>query len=339
MTTGCVMLDLEGTELSAEECELLAHPKVGGLIYFSRNYESAEQITALSQAVREASPTPIMIAVDHEGGRVQRFRDQFTRLPAVAGLGRQYETDPLAALQAARQSGWLMAAEVRAVGIDFSFAPVLDLDYGISDVIGDRAFHRQATIVAKLADAYIQGMRDAGMASTGKHFPGHGWVRADSHKAIPRDERAAEQIMAEDMLPFCELFKCGLDAVMPAHVIYEQVDNQPAGFSKIWLQDILREQLSFDGVIFSDDLSMEGATVAGGYAERADAALDAGCDMALVCNNRAGAVDVLDNAKLEVSTASSQRLERMFGQPFMNRAALLADDIWQQAASEVTGLA
>ncbi|MGB0847456.1 MAG: beta-N-acetylhexosaminidase [Thiolinea sp.] len=339
MTTGCVMLDLEGAELSAEECELLAHPKVGGLIYFSRNYESAEQITALSQAVREASPTPIMIAVDHEGGRVQRFRDQFTRLPAVAGLGRQYETDPLAALQAARQSGWLMAAEVRAVGIDFSFAPVLDLDYGISDVIGDRAFHRQATIVAKLADAYIQGMRDAGMASTGKHFPGHGWVRADSHKAIPRDERAAEQIMAEDMLPFCELFKCGLDAVMPAHVIYEQVDNQPAGFSKIWLQDILREQLSFDGVIFSDDLSMEGATVAGGYAERADAALDAGCDMALVCNNRAGAIDVLDNAKLEVSTASSQRLERMFGQPFMNRAALLADDIWQQAASEVTGLA
>ncbi|MGB1254338.1 MAG: beta-N-acetylhexosaminidase [Thiolinea sp.] len=339
MTTGCVMLDLEGTELSAEECELLAHPKVGGLIYFSRNYESAEQITALSQAVREASPTPIMIAVDHEGGRVQRFRDQFTRLPAVAGLGRQYETDPLAALQAARQSGWLMAAEVRAVGIDFSFAPVLDLDYGISDVIGDRAFHRQATIVAKLADAYIQGMRDAGMASTGKHFPGHGWVRADSHKAIPRDERTAEQIMAEDMQPFCELFKCGLDAVMPAHVIYEQVDNQPAGFSKIWLQDILREQLSFDGVIFSDDLSMEGATVAGGYAERADAALDAGCDMALVCNNRAGAIDVLDNAKLEVSTASSQRLERMFGQPFMNRAALLADDIWQQAASEVTGLA
>lgn len=339
MPNGCVMLDLQGTELSAEERELLAHPKVGGLIYFTRNYESAAQITALSKAIRIAAKAPILIAVDHEGGRVQRFREQFTRLPPLAELGKQYAKEPLAALQAARKSGWLMAAEVRAVGIDFSFAPVLDLDYGVSEVIGDRAFHRQAEVVAKLAEAYIEGMRDAGMASTGKHFPGHGWVKADSHHAIPRDERKAAQIMGEDMQPFCELFKCGLDAVMPAHVIYEQVDQQPAGFSKIWLQEVLRQQLGFDGVIFSDDLSMEGAAVAGGHAERADAALAAGCDMVLVCNDRAGAIDVLDNAQLKVSAESTQRLQRMVGQPFMNRSALLADDIWREVVSEVSGIA
>ncbi len=339
MTVGCLMLDLQGTELSAEERELLAHPKVGGLIYFTRNYESVAQITELSKAVRATAQRPLLIAVDHEGGRVQRFREGFTRLPPLAELGRQYDDDPLAALQAARKAGWLMAAELRAVDIDFSFAPVLDLNYGASEVIGDRAFHRHADCVAKLAAAYIEGMHDAGMAATGKHFPGHGWVKADSHKAIPRDERSAEQIMQRDMQPFCELFKCGLDAVMPAHVIYEQVDVQPAGFSQIWLQDVLREQLGFDGVIFSDDLSMEGATVAGGYAERADAALEAGCDMVLACNNRAGVIDVLENARLDASPESAQRLERMRGQPFMNRSALLADDIWRQTVGEITGFA
>lgn len=339
MSIGCVMLDLKGTELSAEERELLAHPNVGGLIYFTRNYQSVEQITALTKAVRAAAKQPLLIAVDHEGGRVQRFREQFTRLPPLAEFGQQYDDDPLTALQAARKAGWLMAAELRAVGIDFSFAPVLDLNYGVSEVIGDRAFHADADCVSKLAMAYIEGMHEAGMAATGKHFPGHGWVVADSHKAIPRDERSAEQIMQQDMQPFCELFKCGLDAVMPAHVIYEQVDERPAGFSKIWLQDILRQRLGFDGVIFSDDLSMEGATVAGGYAERADAALAAGCDMVLACNNRAGVIDVLERARLEVAPESTQRLERMRGQPFMNRSALLADDIWRQAVGEIGGVA
>lgn len=339
MTIGCVMLDLEGTELQAEERKLLQHPAVGGLIYFSRNFESVEQITALSAAVRKAAGKPLLIAVDHEGGRVQRFRDGFTRLPPIASLGRHYADDPLQATQAARKAGWLMAAEVRAVGIDFSFAPVLDLDYGSSGVIGDRAFHRDTRIVSALAQAYIEGMREAGMAATGKHFPGHGWVKADSHLEIPRDERPAQQIMAEDMQPFCELFKGGLDAVMPAHVIYEQVDSQPAGFSKVWLQDVLRQQLQFDGVIFSDDLSMEGASVAGGYAQRADRALEAGCDMVLACNNRAGVIDILEHAQLQVTEASSQRLERMRGKPFMNRSALLEQDYWQMAVDEVSMLA
>lgn len=339
MTIGCVMLDLEGTELQAEERELLTHPAVGGLIYFSRNFESVEQITELSAAVRKAAGKPVLIAVDHEGGRVQRFREGFTRLPPIASLGRNYADDPLQALQSARKAGWLMAAEVRAVGIDFSFAPVLDLDYGTSGVIGDRAFHRDTRIVSTLAQAYIEGMREAGMAATGKHFPGHGWVKADSHLEIPRDERTAQQIMAEDMQPFCELFKGGLDAVMPAHVIYEQVDSEPAGFSKLWLQDVLREQLKFDGVIFSDDLSMEGASVAGAYAERADRALEAGCDMVLACNNRAGVLDILDRAKLDVAEESSCRLERMRGKPFMNRSALLAEEYWKLAVDEVSMLA
>jgi len=339
MTIGCVMMDLEGTELQAEECELLNHPSVGGLIYFSRNFESVEQITALSASVRAATDSPILISVDHEGGRVQRFREGFTRLPPIASLGQNYADDPLAALQAARKAGWLMAAEVRAVGIDFSFAPVLDLDYGTSGVIGDRAFHRDTKIVSALAQAYIEGMAEAGMAATGKHFPGHGWVKADSHLEIPRDERTAQQIMQEDMQPFCELFKGGLDAVMPAHVIYEQVDSQPAGFSKLWLQDVLREQLKFDGVIFSDDLSMEGASVAGGYSSRADWALEAGCDMVLACNNRKGVIDILDNAKLEIAAESSRRLERMRGKPFMNRSALLEEDYWKMAVDEVSMLA
>jgi beta-N-acetylhexosaminidase len=339
MSIASVMVDLEGTALDAGERELLQHPAVGGVIYFSRNFESAEQITALSTAVREAAGKPLLLAVDHEGGRVQRFREQFTRLPPVAALGRDYEADPLHARQLAHKAGWLMAAEVRAVGIDFSFAPVLDLDYGTSGVIGDRAFHRDTRIVAELAQAYIEGMRAAGMASTGKHFPGHGWVKADSHLAIPRDERSAGQIMNEDMQPFVTLFQAGLDAVMPAHVIYEQVDSQPAGFSKVWLQDILRGQLKFDGVIFSDDLSMEGASVAGGYAERAETALAAGCDMVLVCNNRAGALDVLDNARLQVTAASARRLERMRGKAFMNRAALLETEYWQQAVDELAMLA
>ncbi len=313
MAIGCVMLDIQGTELSAQERELLAHPKVGGLIYFSRNYESVAQISALTQAVRAAAPRSLLIAVDQEGGRVQRFREQFTRLAPLAELGMHYDRDPAAALQAAQQAGQLMAAELRAVDIDFSFAPVLDLDYGLSAVIGDRAFHADAHCVAVLAEAYIKGMRQAGMAATGKHFPGHGWVTADSHHAIPCDERSAEQIMQQDVQPFRALFQCGLDAVMPAHVIYEQVDTQPAGFSSIWLQDILRRQLGFEGVIFSDDLSMEGASVAGGYAERADAALAAGCDMVLACNNRAGVIELLDHAQLNASAVSAQRLERMRG--------------------------
>lgn len=339
MTIGPVMLDIQGTQLDMEDVDLLKNPMVGGLILFTRNYVSAQQVMELVQSIREAAAGDILLAVDHEGGRVQRFRPEFTRLPPVAGLGRQYSDDSLEARRLARLSGWLMAAEVRAVGIDFSFAPVLDLDFGVSRVIGDRSFNRQPEVVTDLAGAYIEGMRSAGMASTGKHFPGHGFVEVDSHLDIPRDSRNLSAIMQEDVLPFRQLMAQGLDAVMPAHVIYEQVDSKPAGFSPVWLQDILRAELGFNGVIFSDDLSMEGASVAGGYAARAEAALAAGCDMILACNNRAGAREILDKANLQVTAESSQRLERMRGQPFMNRSALLESEYWRLAVESVTALA
>lgn len=331
------MLDLLGKEISNEERELLKHPNVGGLIFFTRNYESSSQIIELVKSIRAVKPD-ILIAVDHEGGRVQRFRNEFTRLPPVATLGKLYAENAERALASAKQHAWLMAAELRAVGIDFSFAPVLDLDFGDSPVIGDRAFHRQPEAVIALAGAYIAGMREAGMAATGKHFPGHGYVNVDSHLDIPRDERELDAIMQADVLPFQALIQQGLDAVMPAHVIYEKVDSQPAGFSTFWLQTVLRQQLGFQGVIFSDDLNMEGARVAGSYASRAEAALAAGCDMALICNNRAGAIEILDKANLNTSAESSQRLQRMRGQAFMNRYALLADEYWQQSVESITRL-
>ena len=337
MAFGSLMLDLLGKEISNEERELLKHPNVGGLIFFTRNYESSSQIIELVKSIRAVKPD-ILIAVDHEGGRVQRFRNEFTRLPPVATLGKLYAGNAERALASAKQHAWLMAAELRAVGIDFSFAPVLDLDFGDSPVIGDRAFHRQPEAVIALAGAYIAGMREAGMAATGKHFPGHGYVNVDSHLDIPRDERELDAIMQADVLPFQALIQQGLDAVMPAHVIYEKVDSQPAGFSTFWLQTVLRQQLGFQGVIFSDDLNMEGARVAGSYASRAEAALAAGCDMTLICNNRAGAIEILDKANLNTSAESSQRLQRMRGQAFMNRHALLADEYWQQSVESITRL-
>lgn len=339
MLIGNLMMDLTGTELSAEEVDLLAHPAIGGVIFFTRNYESVQQLTALVKLVRMAAQRPLLLAVDHEGGRVQRFRKPFTRLPAIAKLGEKYTEDPLTARQTAYRLGWLMAAEVRAVDIDISFSPVLDLNYGVSQVIGDRSFHREPEIVSELAGAYIQGMRAAGMAATGKHFPGHGFVEADSHLAIPVDLRSQEAIMQADVLPFAKLMQQGLHAVMPAHVIYEQVDTQPAGFSRIWLQTILRGQLGFEGVIFSDDLSMEAAGVVGGYAERAEAALAAGCDMILACNQRTGIIEILDQVKLQTSDTAAERLTRMLGQPFMNRSALLEQTYWQQAVEGISHLA
>jgi len=328
-----LMLDLEGIELTEEEKEILQHPLTGGVILFTRNYESVEQLDQLVKGIRNATKNDLLISVDHEGGRVQRFRSEFTQLPAIAKLSENDHSD-----KNSYQHGWLMAAEVRAMGIDFSFAPVLDINYGVSEVIGDRAFSQDPKIISHLATEYIKGMRDAGMASTGKHFPGHGAVTEDSHHEIPRDTRSREEIWQADIIPFADLIKSGLDAVMPAHVIYTEIDDKPAGFSSYWLQTILREELNFDGVIFSDDLTMEGASVMGGYTERAEAAMQAGCDMVLVCNNRQGAVEVIDNAKLEQSEKSSQRLSRMVGQSFMNRSALLDTKRWAEAVDEVTAL-
>lgn len=285
------MLDVEGIALTSEEKECLAHPNVGGLILFSRNFVDSEQLSSLVEEIRQCNPQ-LLIAVDHEGGRVQRFKQGFTWLPAMGDIMKK--ADSLAQAKShAKQLGWLMAYELALFDIDISFAPVLDLN-GVSKVIGDRAFSAQVNDVVTLAGEFIAGMHEVGMKCTGKHFPGHGSVEADSHVALPIDERTFEQIATLDMQVFKQLIEQQkLDAVMPAHVIYSQVDSQGAGFSSVWLQTILRQQLGFDGVIFSDDLSMEGAGVQGSYLARAQHALEAGCDMVLACNQPAGAREIV----------------------------------------------
>ncbi|WP_273008791.1 MULTISPECIES: beta-N-acetylhexosaminidase [unclassified Alcanivorax] len=287
-----LMLDLEGLQVSDVEKDLLSHPGTGGLILFTRNYQDRQQLAELVRQIRAVRPE-ILIAVDQEGGRVQRFRDGFVRLPPMAALGRRYDQTPQLAMAEASLVGELMASELTELDIDLSFAPVLDLDYGTSTVIGDRSFHGDADAMIALAGAFIDGMSAAGMAATGKHFPGHGHVVADSHLELPVDPRPLAEIEAADLRPFVALAQ-KLDGIMPAHVIYSAVENQTAGFSRYWLQTRLREQMGFRGVIFSDDLSMAGAHGVGGYAERARAALAAGCDMVLACNNRTGAEEVLD---------------------------------------------
>ena len=280
---GPVMLDVVGKSLSDEDLRRLHHPLTGGVILFARNYESRAQVTALCAEIHHARPG-ILIAVDHEGGRVQRFRsDGFTRLPAMRSLGQLWDRDVLESCKAATALGYVLAAELRACGVDLSFTPVLDLDYGPSEVIGDRAFHRDPRVVTMLAKNINHGLLQAGMANCGKHFPGHGFVAADSHIAIPVDERDPKDILKEDAAPYGWL-GMSLSAVMPAHVIYPFFDSQPAGFSRKWLS-LLRDELGFEGVIFSDDLSMEGASVAGNVVQGAHAALKAGCDMVLVCNS------------------------------------------------------
>lgn len=285
-----LMLDLQGLVLSEEERELLAHPAVGGLILFSRNYQAPGQLRELIRAARAVRPE-LLIAVDQEGGRVQRFRHEFTRLPPMATLGRLHDQDAAEAVRAADLLGELMADELRGFDVDISFAPVLDLDFGTSGVIGDRSFHADPQVVIALAGAFMGGMARAGMAATGKHFPGHGQVAADSHHELPEDQRDWSQLQA-DLAPFRALAP-RLEGIMPAHVRYAAVDEQPAGFSRHWLGQVLRGDCGYRGVIFSDDLGMAGAAVAGDFEQRAQAALSAGCDMVLACNDRAGAVAVL----------------------------------------------
>jgi beta-N-acetylhexosaminidase len=309
------MLDLEGLELTAEERELLRHPQTGGVILFARNYANPQQLQVLTRSIRALrTPHPI-IAVDQEGGRVQRLRSGFTVLPPLAALGKLYNKDQTRASQAAVELGWLMATEVLLHGLDISFAPVLDTDYGVSGVIGNRAFHRDPQVIAVLGESYIRGMREAGMAATGKHFPGHGAVREDSHTEKPRDQRPLAELMRTDIVPFERLIAIGLDGIMPAHVLYERVDSKPAGYSRRWVQDILRTQLKFKGVIFSDDLCMAGAELGACHADRAELALDAGCDMVLVCNHREAAVEVLESLEAYRNPAAQMRLLRMHGRP------------------------
>jgi beta-N-acetylhexosaminidase len=333
---GPVMIDLEGLSVTPVEAKKISNPLVGGLILFTRNFANLEQLRCLIKEIRTINPT-CLIAVDHEGGRVQRFKDGFTHLPPMKKLGQLYSKDPEKALMLAEDLGWLMASELVCLDIDISFAPVLDRDHGMSAVIGDRAFSDDLSVIQAVSAAFMKGMHDAGMANTGKHFPGHGAVEADSHFAIPVDNRTEAEIEREDMAVFGALAKTGLDAVMPAHVIYSSVDPLPAGFSEYWLQTVLRKKYGFDGVIFSDDLSMEGATVAGSFSERAIAALNAGCDMVLVCNNPSAADEVLATlAYFEISEDSSRRITSMMhsGQ-VQEMADLRSSERWKRASSSL----
>ncbi|HUX89506.1 MAG TPA: beta-N-acetylhexosaminidase [Gallionellaceae bacterium] len=339
MGIGPVMLDIAGTTLTPEDEARLRHPLVGGVILFSRNYVSTRQLTELTAGIHALRSPPLLIAVDHEGGRVQRFREGFTRIPPMRELGKIWDEHPKRAKHLAQQAGFVLAAELRACGVDFSFTPVLDVDYGSSGVIGDRAFHSEPQAIAELAHSLLQGLRQGGMHTVGKHFPGHGFVRADSHLEIPVDERSYTDIELCDLIPFRQMVNFGLTAVMPAHVIYPNVDSQPAGFSKKWLKDILRGELGFEGVIFSDDLSMEGATVAGGIVQRAEAALQAGCDMVLVCNRPDLADELLAGLKWEMPATSKARLAQMRGRPHpLSEAQLHEQHEFMQALHAVASI-
>lgn len=326
MGIGPVMLDVAGKTLTPEDETRLKHPLVGGVILFARNYESPSQLAELTASIRALRTPPLLISVDHEGGRVQRFRDGFTKIPPMRELGKLYDQHPKRAKQLAEQVGYVLAAELRACGVDFSFTPVLDVDYGASSVIGDRAFHADPQIISELAHSLLMGLKKGGMPTVGKHFPGHGYVCADSHWEIPVDERSYTDIELCDLIPFRQMVNFGLTAVMPAHVIYPKVDTRPAGFSQVWLKDILRGKLGFEGCIFSDDLSMEGATVAGGIVQRAEAALNAGADMVLVCNKPASADELLAELKWEMTAPSKARLAQMHGKPHPKVLAQLHED-------------
>ncbi len=337
MTLGPVMVDLAGIALEPEEREMLLHPQVGSVILFTRNYENPEQLRRLVAEVHAIRTPSLLVAVDHEGGRVQRFQPGFTRLPALREVGRRYEQSRSDGLALARELGWLMAAELRAVGVDMSFAPCVDIDYGVSRAIGDRALSADAGAVAELAVAYMLGMRDAGMAATAKHFPGHGAVAADSHVALPVDRREWPDIEA-DLRPYRRLIANGLSAVMVAHVVFPTVDEKPASLSRRWIDGVLRGDLGFQGAIFADDLSMKGAAAFGDIATRAGLALAAGCDVLPVCNDRKATLELLESMRGGPDPVSRMRLVRLHGRD-AGEASLADDPRWQTAvaaAREIT---
>jgi beta-N-acetylhexosaminidase len=305
-----VVVDVLGPALADEDRERIRHPAAGAVILFARNYENPEQLKLLCEDIERQREPALPICVDHEGGRVQRFREGFTAIAPMRSLGKLWDRDREAGREAARAIGYVIGAELAAHGVDFTFAPVLDLDYGSSSVIGDRALHFDPHAVGALGACLVEGLGRAGVAAVGKHFPGHGFAAADSHTAVPKDERSVVEVMKKDVLPYRAAIAAGLAAVMPAHVIYTQVDPQPAGYSKYWLQEVLRGKLGFDGLVFSDDLSMAGAVAAGGPPERARAALDAGCDMVLLCNDPKG-LDALLESLQDIALQKQERLERM----------------------------
>ncbi|MBF0264445.1 MAG: beta-N-acetylhexosaminidase [Gammaproteobacteria bacterium] len=342
MTLGPVMLDIAAYELTAEDREILKNPVVGGVILFSRNYHSLEQLEALVKDIHELRTPHLLIAVDQEGGRVQRFKDGFSLLPELRQIGHLYEQNIDLSLKLAKECAWLMGSEIRSTGIDMSFAPVLDLDTGLSQVIGSRAFHSKPEVVSTLAKHYVQGMVEAGMQATGKHFPGHGSVSADSHIDLPIDQRSYEEIRKKDLYPFTYMIKQGIHALMVAHIIFSQVDDTVTGFSTFWLAQILRKELNFQGAIFSDDLSMAGAKFFSQSPEdgerveltcvdSAKKALHAGCDMILVCNNRDSASQVVESLQGYSNPASSMRLALLHGTKQISREQLVQMPRWKNA--------
>ena len=327
---GPIMIDIAGTALSQYDKEKIAHPNTGAVILFARNYESPAQLAELSAAIKEARGGDILIAVDQEGGRVQRCQQGFTRLPPAAAYA--YHAD------LTQQAGWLMAAELLVQGVDFSFAPVLDVDAGVSEIIGNRSFSGDETEVTQLAADFRKGMRQAGMSAVGKHFPGHGAVALDSHLALPVDERAYDEIWQKDIMPFKRLIADGLEGIMPAHIVYSEVDELPAGFSYHWVTEILRQRLGFEGAVFTDDLSMQGAASIGDFVERARLAQQAGCDMMLVCNNPGAAEHVLEATPIENNTIRAQRLSTMLGNTNMTQQALKNSLKWQTVSQQLIKL-
>ena len=333
MTLGPVMLDIEGCDLTDEDRRRLRHPQTGGVILFSRNYRDPEQLAGLCREIHQLRDPRLLIAVDHEGGRVQRFRDGFQAIPAMGHLGDLYDDEPQQALQLAETFAWMMSAELLHYGVDLSFAPVLDVADPVSSVIGDRAFHRDPEAIAHLANAWVRGMRRAGMEAVGKHFPGHGSVEGDSHHVMPFDRRSFDRIDALDLVPFRRVIRTHLAGIMMAHVIYERVDALAAGYSSYWIETVLRGRLHFDGVVFSDDLSMAGAESVGGYAERARRALDAGCDILLVCNNPEGADEVLQSLQGYSNPVTQMRMIRLHGQA--ENEDLLGCAEWRSACDKL----
>ncbi|HET6724624.1 MAG TPA: beta-N-acetylhexosaminidase [Gammaproteobacteria bacterium] len=333
MTIGPLMVDIGGFELSDEDRDILQHPLVGGVILFTRNYENAAQLAALTSAIHALKTPPLLIAVDQEGGRVQRFREGFTRLPPVRWIGEAYARDTKWACEIAETAGWIMAAELAGCGVDFSFAPVVDLDAGVSEIIGDRAFSADPDVVVTLARAWASGVRRAGQIAVAKHFPGHGSVAPDSHTEIVRDERDYATLERNDLIPFRRMVAMDIEAVMMAHIIYPAVDDEPASLSRRWITGELRHRLNYDGAVFCDDLSMHAVAARGDVTDIARQALAAGCDMLPVCNNRGAVERLLEHGRPYDNPNSRLRLSRLHGRPKMNRDALQASDEWRQSRS------
>jgi beta-N-acetylhexosaminidase len=329
VTLGPLMVDVAGLELTPEDRDVLRHPLVGSVILFTRNFSTSEQLGRLVSDIHAVRTPALIVGVDHEGGRVQRFRqDGFSALPPLRRIGHEFDLDARHGLELSRAMGWLMAAELRAHGVDLSFAPCVDLDYGVSEIIGDRAFHSRPEAVSQLALAYMQGMKDAGMAATAKHFPGHGAVIADSHKSLPVDRRGWNEI-GDDLMPYRRLIANGLPGVMVAHVLFPAVAPEPASLSRRWVQNALREELRFEGAVFTDDLSMGGAAEYGDIVARAAAALAAGCDVLPVCNDRPAVARLLDGLKCDTQPSSHLRLVRMRGRAAPERDELFAGETWR----------